>query len=351
MKASNISLLKLSQVSSRHFLRRSAQLEKRCFVTILNPSAPKVKRLQRSPGFEAQTFESEKISILRKALKEANLGQSSVESPNRYEEVTSIKGTVTKDVEDVEKVTEKVTGQDPVVEKEIIENLPKPEENEPVALEDAQITKDDESPKETPSSPVESIQEENYTQSVKVELDKLDIDPKIKSLDQEKKKKLTKKGRKSTNATATISTDDTEEEDSSSSDSDSSSSSSSSSSSDSGSEVENDEDMSRSRLTQVHFDLKLTLILQCLQFQEMFLDLAKLSHVKPHKPMIRFRKGKGPLVKPDQVKREAELDINIQESSPTVLEWWEKPAKYYPEALDETEIEQINSGGASRLYQ
>merc|ERR1711988_1797539 len=156
--------------------------------------------------------------------------------------------------------------------------------------------------------------------------------PKIKSLDQEKKKKLTKKGKKSTNATATISTDDTEEEDSSSSDSDSSSSSSSSS--DSGSEVENDEDMSRSRLT-----------------QEMFLDLAKLSHVKPHKPMIRFRKGKGPLVKPDQVKREAEFDINIQESSPTVLEWWEKPAKYYPEALDETEIEQINSGGASRLYQ
>jgi len=332
MKASNISLLKLSQVSSRHFLRRSAQLEKRCFVTILNPSAPKVKRLQRSPGFEAQTFESEKISILRKALKEANLGQSSVESPNRYEEVTSIKGTVTKDVEDVEKVTEKVTGQDPVVEKEIIENLPKPEENEPVALEEAQITKDDESPKESPSSPVEST-EENYTQSVKVELDKLDIDPKIKSLDQEKKKKLTKKGRKSTNATATISTDDTEEEDSSSSDSDSSSSSSSSSSG-SGSEVENDEDMSRSRLT-----------------QEMFLDLAKLSHVKPHKPMIRFRKGKGPLVKPDQVKREAEFDINIQESSPTVLEWWEKPAKYYPEALDETEIEQINSGGASRLYQ
>jgi len=332
MKASNISLLKLSQVSSRHFLRRSAQLEKRCFVTILNPSAPKVKRLQRSPGFEAQTFESEKISILRKALKEANLGQSSVESPNRYEEVTSIKGTVTKDVEDVEKVTEKVTGQDPVVEKEIIENIPKPEENEPVALEEAQITKDDESPKESPSSPVEST-EENYTQSVKVELDKLDIDPKIKSLDQEKKKKLTKKGKKSTNATATISTDDTEEEDSSSSDSDSSSSSSSSSSG-SGSEVENDEDMSRSRLT-----------------QEMFLDLAKLSHVKPHKPMIRFRKGKGPLVKPDQVKREAEFDINIQESSPTVLEWWEKPAKYYPEALDETEIEQINSGGASRLYQ
>ena len=343
MKASNISLLKLSAVSSRHFLRRSAQLEKRCFVTILNPSAPKVKRLQRSPGFEAQTFESEKISILRKALEEANLEQSSVESPTRYEGVPSIKDTVSTDVEDVKKVT----GQDSAVEKEIIENLLKPKEDEPITLEEAQIT-----PKETPSSPVESTQEENDTQSVKVELDKFDSDPDMNSsINQEKKKKLTKKGKKSTNATATISTDGTEEEDSSSSDSDSSSSSSSSSS-DSGSEVENDEKVLRSRrLTQVHFDLKLTLILQCLQFQDMFLDLAKLSHVKPHKPMIKFRKGKGALVKSDQVKREAESDINIQESSPTVLEWWEKPAKYYPEALDESEIEQINSGGASQLYQ
>jgi len=326
MKASNISLLKLSAVSSRHFLRRSAQLEKRCFVTILNPSAPKVKRLQRSPGFEAQTFESEKISILRKALEEANLEQSSVESPTRYEGVPSIKDTVSTDVEDVKKVT----GQDSAVEKEIIENLLKPKEDEPITLEEAQIT-----PKETPSSPVESTQEENDTQSVKVELDKFDSDPDMNSsINQEKKKKLTKKGKKSTNATATISTDGTEEEDSSSSDSDSSSSSSSSSS-DSGSEVENDEKVLRSR--------RLT--------QDMFLDLAKLSHVKPHKPMIKFRKGKGALVKSDQVKREAESDINIQESSPTVLEWWEKPAKYYPEALDESEIEQINSGGASQLYQ
>ena len=353
MKASNVSLLKLSQVSSRHLLRKSLQLEKRCFVTILNPSAPKVKRLQRSPGFEAQTspVESEKISMLRKALEEANLEKCSVEAQDRYEGIPTIIDTDSNAVEDVEGDTGKFTGPglDSALETEIITNPEKPE-IESVALEDPENNANDEFLEEEIASPVTSSQEETDTKSEKVETDRLsiDIETTTTTLSKQKKKILTKKSAKATNAT--INTDPKQEEDSSSSDSDSSSSSSSS---DSCSEAEDEEKKVAGsvRLTQVHFDLKPTLILQCLQFQEIFLDLAKLSHVKPHKPMIKFRKGRGAFEMQEQVKREPELEIDIQETASTALEWWEKPTKYYPEPLDETEIDQINSGGASRLYQ
>ena len=85
------------------------------------------------------------------------------------------------------------------------------------------------------------------------------------------------------------------------------------------------------------------------------LDLAKLSAVKPHKPLIKFRRERGSLpVTGDsvtsQVVSETKLEIKSQDI-PTALEWWEKPSKYYRETLDETEIDQINSGGASRLFQ
>ena len=92
-----------------------------------------------------------------------------------------------------------------------------------------------------------------------------------------------------------------------------------------------------------------------LTFQDSLLDLSKLSTVEPHKPMIKFRKGRGsvPMTRESvtsQVVSETKLEIKSQDI-PTALEWWEKPSKYYRETLDETEIDQINSGGASRLFQ
>ena len=87
------------------------------------------------------------------------------------------------------------------------------------------------------------------------------------------------------------------------------------------------------------------------------LDLAKLSAVKPHKPMIKFRRERGSLpVTGDsisvtsQVVSETKLEIKSQDI-PTALEWWEKPPKFCRENIDETEIDQINSGGASLLFQ
>ncbi len=53
-----------------------------------------------------------------------------------------------------------------------------------------------------------------------------------------------------------------------------------------------------------------------------------------------------------QVISETELEIKTQgQDIPAALEWWEKPPKYCREHIDETEIDQINSGGASRLFQ
>ena len=51
-----------------------------------------------------------------------------------------------------------------------------------------------------------------------------------------------------------------------------------------------------------------------------------------------------------QVISETELEVKTQDI-PAALEWWEKPPKYCRENIDETEIDQINSGGASRLFQ
>merc|ERR1711953_114932 len=95
MKPSNVSLMKLSRVSSRLLQRKSVKSERRCFVTILNPSAPKVKRLQRNAGLEAQTpsVESEKISLLKKALEDFNLETQTLASHEA--------STITEEVQDL----------------------------------------------------------------------------------------------------------------------------------------------------------------------------------------------------------------------------------------------------------
>ena len=71
--------------------------------------------------------------------------------------------------------------------------------------------------------------------------------------------------------------------------------------------------------------------------------------------MIKFRQGRGsPQTKgvsvTNQSVTETKLEIKSQDI-PAVPEWWEKPSKYSRETIDETEIDQINSGGASRLFQ
>ena len=217
MKPSNVSLLKLSRVSSRFLLRKSVKAERRWFVTILNPSAPKIKRLQRNPGLETQTpsVEPEKISLLNEALGELNL---EIESLVAHESST----------EEVESSTKNVTpptaSEEEIYPGSVIENVEK-------------ILTDD-----LPTSPVAP----NTSQK------EADENINIAQVGIEEAKKSAAK------TTTAQKADSKDEDDSSSSDSDRSSSSSSSSES----EDEEKKPMERTRLDQVYLDSYPTLI-QC----------------------------------------------------------------------------------------
>ena len=219
MKPSNVSLLKLSRVSSRFLMRKSVKTERRCFVTILNPSAPKIKRLQRNSGQEAQTpsVESEKISLLKKALEDINL---ETEPPLASTEDSSI----TEELQDLTKVVSPASEQEidltddlPLCQKESHDNI-------------IQV--------ETEEAPTPTIQDS-----------RADLTSDEKSIPEGENKSAAK--------TTKAPTADREDDDSSSSDSDSSSSSSSSED-----EGEGKKPIERTRLDQVDFDSNPTLI-QC----------------------------------------------------------------------------------------
>jgi len=66
-----------------------------------------------------------------------------------------------------------------------------------------------------------------------------------------------------------------------------------------------------------------------------------LAKVKPHIPLIKFRKGLDPNPSVSQV------EASVVESmlSNPVLEFWELPHKYKKPALSDKEIDAINQGG------
>ena len=269
MKPANLSLLKLSSISSRCLLRRSGQVEGRSFVTIFNPAAPKLKRLQRSPGFEAQTppAESEKVSMLRKALEEAKIELEDVKTEAPTSSLNGIEKTVhvTKD-------------------SAVLENITKPESESVDITEEKKNSNSADDSISAPNSDVTTPQKDTCEDTKKVQTETVDSESRdsreANCLVQGKKKKLTKKAKKPISSTSN--TDHTEDDDSSSSSSDSGSSSSSSDSS-SDNEAEEKKPVKSARLNQVHFDSNPTLI-HCLSFRKYFLiwpSCLMLSHTHP----------------------------------------------------------------------
>ena len=253
MKPANLSLLKLSSISSRCLLRRSGQVEGRSFVTIFNPAAPKLKRLQRSPGFEAQTHpaESEKVSMLRKALEEAKIELEDVKTEAPTSSLNGIEKTVhvTKD-------------------SAVLENITKPESEFVDITEEKKNSNSADDSISAPNSDVTTPQKDTCEDTKKVQTETVDSESReANCLVQGKKKKLTKKAKKPISSTSN--TDHTEDDDSSSSSSDSGTSSSSSDSS-SDDEAEEKKPVKSARLNQVHFDSNPTLI-HCLSFRKYFL--------------------------------------------------------------------------------
>ena len=239
MKPSNVSLMKLPGVSSRFLLRKSVKSERRCFVTILNPSAPKVKRLQRNSGLEAQTpsVESEKISLLKKALEDFNLETQTLASHEA--------STITEEVQDL-KPQDVVTGTE-------VNSVSVSEKVEQILTDDLPTIpiSENTSQKDTDDNITQVEPDEAPAQDSRAELKSEE-----ESIAEGSNLLLTKEEEPAAESAKAL-TADHEDDDSSSSDSDSSSSSSSS-------ESENDErkPTGRTRLDQVDSDSNPTLI-QC----------------------------------------------------------------------------------------
>ena len=218
MKPSNVSLLKLSRVSSRFLMRKSVKTERRCFVTILNPSAPKIKRLQRNSGQEAQApaLESEKISLLKKALEDLNLETEPPLASTEDSSVTEELQDLTKNVSPASEQEIDLTNDLPTCHKESHDNI-------------IQV--------ETEEAPTHTTQDS-----------RADLTSEETNIAEGENKSAAK--------TTKASTADREDDDSSSSDSDSTSSSSSED------ECEEKKPIEITRLDQVDFDSNPTLI-QC----------------------------------------------------------------------------------------
>ena len=79
--------------------------------------------------------------------------------------------------------------------------------------------------------------------------------------------------------------------------------------------------------------------------------LQSLVSVKPHIPLIKFRKGladKTPVTGVAGTNTAPPVGVTGSVILPVAggsLEWWEVPAKFRREAIDETECEAINNGG------
>ena len=91
-----------------------------------------------------------------------------------------------------------------------------------------------------------------------------------------------------------------------------------------------------------------------------------LAAIKPHVPMIKFRKGV--IISPTNEAITASIPVaskTIAPAEPTVTaneptgnikssvqlhEWWETPFKFKRRQIDQLEIDVINSGGSDKLY-
>ena len=87
--------------------------------------------------------------------------------------------------------------------------------------------------------------------------------------------------------------------------------------------------------------------------------------IKPHVPLIKFRKGAGlaasiesplsfapvsqPVVQPEPA-HVASSPSGPLKSAAQTHEWWDTPFKYKKRQIDQLEMDIINSGGSDKLY-
>merc|ERR1712110_1131148 len=71
--------------------------------------------------------------------------------------------------------------------------------------------------------------------------------------------------------------------------------------------------------------------------------------VKPHVPLIKFRKG-GPSTAGDSTSAAAASPQPAAAAPAAVYEWWEMPSKYRRQVMDLQECDVINMGGDGVLW-
>jgi len=69
--------------------------------------------------------------------------------------------------------------------------------------------------------------------------------------------------------------------------------------------------------------------------------------VKPHVPMIKFRKGQSPIISDSQAPVTPQTEAV---AAPGVYEWWEVPGRFKRGSIDQTECDVINMGGGDKLW-
>jgi len=386
--------LKLSQNSSVS----NVNIHRRNFITILNPDSPKILKIGRNSIKDASetAAESEKIVLLRKALAEASVSSvEKLDATNHQDTTGDITATQVKQdiveqsmtsvtppekaeltshsTEDVKIAAEVLDSNNNLATRDIAEevnifkeasstNSKEPGTTNSV-IETVELSsntdgnvnrfvpqefssdKATENEKETSSIVEDDTKDEKSTKNdndIPKSTTNDDLSKETKEDRPEvtqKKKVLTKKGKKKISSKST--TDADEKDDSSSS----SSSSSSSDSSDSESESPKVK-TGRQRLDQVAPPPQL--------------DLSKLKKVHPHVPKIKFNRKS--TFKPN-LSLHSQLTIAFNDNiitnenpsgvanSSAVLEWWERPERFARQDVDSNEIDQINSGGAEKIFQ
>jgi len=429
----------LVQMSLRSLtiLKRSSQIphlnNRRCFVTILNPSAPKIVKIRSSAKSSVVEKEPEKVVLLRKSLEETNAAaehikvpepvikvQDNVEESNvptdTFSEIrTNVEEPEFKESSSSERLKEDTVAAeesfkeesqvDPSVKHEIVSSLDTNietielsnngissthEEKEAEAtVEQINGSSADDSTKineehinvsQSENEKVHKIVEETFPESkekqslvqssddIKEELKKSDVEsveaqnPRPEeNVIKEKLKVLTKRGKKKTKEPLKEAAIEDEAEDSSSSSSSSASSSSDSSSDSEDESANNVSNLGRSRLDQ-----------EPPTTPEPLLDLSKLRKVKPHVPLVKFNRKSSYHPEPtlhsrlnlafNEAQAASILPTNTLEppkqlstastgANYNVYEWFERPVRFARSSLDQTEVDQVNSGGAEKIFQ
>jgi len=428
----------LVQMSLRSLtiLKRSSQIphlnNRRCFVTILNPSAPKIVKIRSSAKTPVLEKEPEKVVLLRKSLEESNAAaepiikvpepvikvQDNVEESNvptdtfskirtNFEEPefkeSSSSERLKEDTAAAEESFKEESKADPSVKHEMVSSLETielsndgisstHEEKEAEAtVEQINGSSADDSTKiseehinvsQSEDEKVHKVVEETFPESkeeqslvqssddIKEELKKSDVN--VESVEaqnprpeenviKEKLKVLTKRGKKKTKEPLKEAAIEDEAEDSSSSSSSSASSSSDSSSDSEDESANNVSNLGRSRLDQ-----------EPPTTPEPLLDLSKLRKVKPHVPLVKFNRKSSYHPEPtlhsrlnlafNEAQAASILPTNTLEppkqlstastgANYNVYEWFERPVRFARSSLDQTEVDQVNSGGAEKIFQ